>query len=197
MNEQLIEELKQVLDVPIGFGREDFVFEAKTHAAVLALFRGRSFLESEILLTLRAPGLVQNPGQVALPGGGIEHADEGDPLRTALRETQEEVGLSAEYIRALGKLPCLPTVTGQYVVDPVLGVWVGASEQILTLQVSEVAHAEWTPVSLLLASRSTEKRLVHGVEMELPVFQWGEHRMWGLTAMIFDLIRRRYDKLYS
>jgi 8-oxo-dGTP pyrophosphatase MutT (NUDIX family) len=197
MNEELENELKKILESPLGFGRDDFSVEGRGRAAVLALFRGARFLESEILLILRAPDLVLNPGQVALPGGGSEPADQGDSIRTALRETEEEVGLSPASIRPLGVLPELPTVTGQIVVDPVIGIWVHELPAELTLQISEVAHAEWMKVSDLIASRHTEVRMVHGVEMELPVFLWGEQRMWGLTAMIFDLIRRRYDKLFS
>ena len=197
MNEILIHQLKQILTHPLGYGREDFSVEGRDRAAVLALFRGRSFLESEILLILRSPDLFVNPGQVALPGGGAEDADGGDPAKTALRETQEEVGLSAVHIQTLGVLPALPTVTGHFVVESVLGVWMASSEQPLSLQASEVAQAEWVKISTLIATRKTEKRLVHGVEMDLPVFQWGEQRMWGLTAMIFDLILRRYDNLFT
>jgi 8-oxo-dGTP pyrophosphatase MutT (NUDIX family) len=196
-NEKLIFELKQIASHELGFGRDDYALEGRGRAAVLALFHGTSFIESRILLILRSPDLVINPGQVALPGGGIEPGDEGDSIRTALRETFEEVGLESHEILPLGILPALPTVSGQFVVDSVLGVWNSKTHPDLTLQASEVAHAEWMSVRDLLASRVTEVRMVHGVEMELPVFTWGEQRMWGLTAMIFDLIRKRYDKLFS
>ena len=195
-NNPLILELEGILEQPIGFERTDFLLEGRARAAVLALFRGRSFLESEILLILRSPDLLINPGQVALPGGGAEPDDQGNSISTALRETYEEVGLSPEHIRAIGLLPALPTVSGHFIVDPVLAVWTHAEFQDLSIQATEVAHADWMKVSDLLASRTTETRMVHGVEMELPVFLWGERRMWGLTAMIFDLIRRRYDKLF-
>jgi len=195
MNNELVRELKKILEVPLDFGRVNFSLTDYGRAAVLALFRGRNFKESEILLILRDPNLAMNPGQVALPGGGVDPSDQGDSIRAALRETAEEVGLDSAHILALGLLPFLPTVSGHFVVDPVLGVWNSSTDQVLTLQTDEVAHAQWVKVSDLFASRSAEIRLVHGVEMELPVFQWGEHRMWGLTALIFDLIRLRYDKL--
>jgi 8-oxo-dGTP pyrophosphatase MutT (NUDIX family) len=197
MSEALVETLRKILLEPIGFGRDDFFLDHRNSAAVLALFRGQTFLESEVLLILRSPDLIQNPGQVAFPGGGMDAIDESDPVRTALRETFEEVGLTLNLIQALGTLPKLPTVTGQIVVEPVLAVWTGTAAHPLVLQTSEVAHAEWVPVKLLRATQTTEKRWIHGAQMELPVFQWGEQRMWGLTAMIFDLILKRYDKLFS
>jgi 8-oxo-dGTP pyrophosphatase MutT (NUDIX family) len=192
----LREELLRVLTETSGFERGDFEKEGRGKAAVLALFRGETFLQSEILLILRAPGLLVNPGQVALPGGGVEPGDLGDSIRTALRETEEEVGLSPAGVTPLGVLPALPTVAGHFMVETVLGIWTGPPNPTLILQKTEVAHAEWMSVAGLIASRKTERRVVHSVEMELPVFQWGEQRMWGLTGMIFDLIRKRYDKLF-
>jgi 8-oxo-dGTP pyrophosphatase MutT (NUDIX family) len=195
-DQSLREALLRILSETSGFERGNFETEGRGKAAVLALFRGETFLQSEILLILRASGLLVNPGQVALPGGSAEPADLNDTIRTALRETEEEVGLNPAGVTPLGLLPALPTVAGHFMVDTVLGIWTGSANPPLILQKTEVAHAEWMSVAGLIASRKTEQRVVHGVEMELPVFQWGEQRMWGLTAMIFDLIRKRYDKLF-
>jgi 8-oxo-dGTP pyrophosphatase MutT (NUDIX family) len=190
-------ELKAVMKHELCFERNHLIVEDMKMAAVLALFRGHRFLESEILLILRSPDLVQNPGQVALPGGALDAEDERNFVRAALRETFEEVGLYSDSIEVYGVLPPMPTVTGGFLVNPVLGRFTGTKVAPLQLQETEVSEASWVKVADLIASRETERRVVQGVEMELPVYYWKENRMWGLTAMIFDLICRRYDKLFS
>jgi 8-oxo-dGTP pyrophosphatase MutT (NUDIX family) len=195
MSEFLAEELSQILAQTSDYDRV-FEREEKNQASVLALFFGTCFLNSEILLILRSDGLLQNPGQVALPGGSLESIDQGKFARAALRETREEVGIDPVNIQVLGDLPPLTTVTGQFEVHPVLGIWTGQKKPALVLETNEVADAEWVSVQSLRESRGVEKRMVHGVEMVLPVFYWKERRVWGLTAMIFDLILKRYDNLF-
>lgn len=194
---ELGRELKAVMKEELRFERDHLMVEDMNLAAVLALFWGDRFLTSQILLILRSPDLVQNPGQVAFPGGALDVEDDQNFVRTALRETFEEVGLPADSIEVYGVLPPMPTVAGRFLVNPVIARFTGSEAQPLLLQESEVSKAEWVKVAELLASREIEKRVVQGVEMELPVFYWKEKQMWGLTAMIFDLICRRYDKLFS
>lgn len=165
-------------------------------ASVLCLFAGENFARSDVLLIKRSTTVATHVSQIAFPGGGMEDLDQADPLRTALRETREEVGLGPEGILVSGILPGFPTVTGDYWVTPVLAL---GSEPIrnqpFTLDHRESETAEWVSVEVLQNSRFLERRMVRGVERELPVFKWGEDRMWGLTALIFDLILHRYAKL--
>ncbi len=165
-------------------------------ASVLALFSGSTFAQSEILLLKRSSRVLTHPDQVAFPGGGVEEIDSGNPVETALRETFEETGLGREGIQAFGILPGLPTVSGGMFVSPVLAL---ASPGIRTAQIVpdalEVAHADWARVKDLISSRKEEERMVRGVKMMLPEFRWKDERMWGLTALIFDLILRRYARI--
>ena len=73
-----------------------------------------------ILLTQRAETLPKHAGQIAFPGGGRENED-ASPEDTALRETREEVGLSAESITLLGRMNARETGTG-YRVLPIVGI---------------------------------------------------------------------------
>src|SRR5258708_1284644 len=74
-----------------------------------------------VLFTERSRDLPDHPGQISFPGGRIEH-DDGDAEVAALREAQEEVGLSPERVTLLGRLTEYETVTG-YRVTPIVG-WV-------------------------------------------------------------------------
>jgi 8-oxo-dGTP pyrophosphatase MutT (NUDIX family) len=170
--------------------------EVNSKASVAVIFSGLSFEESNVLLILRSMSVATHAGQVAFPGGGVEDIDGDDRVATAFRETREETGLSPSGIEALGLLPNYPTVTGGFHVTPVLCMAKPeASLQAFQIDPKEVAHAEWVPISSLIASRTEETRLVRGQEMALPVFDWGGRKMWGLTALIFDLILKRYARL--
>ena len=76
---------------------------------------------AQVVLTKRSSALKHHPGQIAFPGGKQEKADV-DVTAAALREAQEEVGLSPDAVEVLGTLPTHETVTG-FVVTPVLG-WI-------------------------------------------------------------------------
>lgn len=73
-----------------------------------------------VLLTQRTSHLSTHAGQIAFPGGKVDEAD-ADVICAALRETQEETGLTPDGIRILGQLPIYTTGTN-FLVTPVVGV---------------------------------------------------------------------------
>jgi len=73
-----------------------------------------------LLLTQRTKHLSSHSGQVAFPGGKADAGDTG-PVATALREAQEEVGLSAKFVTVIGHLPHY-TTGSQYVITPVVAL---------------------------------------------------------------------------
>ena len=190
----LRDELQAVAQHPFRFQWIPFPNEDLTRASVLTLFQGDAFLKSRILITLRSSQLATHSGQVAFPGGGMDEVDRGNSTSTALRECREEIGIAENQIEALGELPEFPTATGNFRVTPILGRLLSADAHLI-LSPHEVVRAEWVEVAELRASRYLEVRQVRGVDLELPVFRWGEEKMWGLSAMIFDLILNRYDRL--
>lgn len=116
------------------------------HASVLIplVLRGDDIT---VLLTQRSERLSQHPGQISFPGGRAEPKDE-TPIATALREAEEEVGLSSEFVQVLGTLPRYTTITG-YVVTPVVAlVTPGFS---LRVDASEVADVFEVPLAYLMS----------------------------------------------
>lgn len=146
-----------------------------------------------VLLTRRSARLRYHAGQVSFPGGGMEPGDK-HILATALRETQEEVGIAPRDIEVAGYLPPAPTVTG-YAVTPVVGLLAG--EPRLSLDPIEVERAFEVPLGFLLDAaneRHTEHDL-HGVRVPVIEFLYDTERIWGATAGMLISLRQALLKI--
>jgi 8-oxo-dGTP pyrophosphatase MutT (NUDIX family) len=133
-----------------------------------------------VLLTKRTEHMNAHAGQVAFPGGRVDANDVGH-VAAALRETEEEVGISARHIRPIGFLERFATISN-FVVTPVVAI---LSEHIAPKpQLSEVAAIFEVPLALFLdpAQCQFETRVYLGRTRKIPSFQYGEHRIWGATA---------------
>lgn len=145
----------------------------------------------DILLTVRSHGLASHAGQVAFPGGTVEHGDR-TAVDTALRETYEEVAIPPGKVRPLGFLDCYVTITGFRVV-PVVG-WVEpfGEPQPNPVEVSAVftiplAHA------LDVAQYRHHQVTWRGQTHEVPTLAHPDHFIWGATAAILDGLRWRLE----
>ncbi len=146
-----------------------------------------------VLLTRRTDHLVKHPGQISFPGGRREPADR-DPVATALREAQEEVGLDPARVRVLGTLPNYVTGTG-FLVTPVVGLIDPQADewQCLKLQAdaNEVAEIFEVPLPFLMNPQFHERRAlaVGPARFEFLSMPWRpphetaqEYFIWGATA---------------
>jgi 8-oxo-dGTP pyrophosphatase MutT (NUDIX family) len=133
-----------------------------------------------ILLTQRTAHLSHHAGQIAFPGGRVEDAD-ADEIATALRETEEEIGLTGRYIETVGRLDRYVTRTG-FTVIPVVALI--HPPFTLTLAPDEVADAFEVPLSFILdpANRQQEGAEFQGIMRHFYVFRYGERNIWGATA---------------
>ncbi|HLW74375.1 MAG TPA: CoA pyrophosphatase [Gammaproteobacteria bacterium] len=133
-----------------------------------------------VLLTRRTEQLQDHAGQVSFPGGGREARD-ADPVETALRETEEEIGLARRHVEVVGFLRGYLTITG-YAVTPVVGlVQPGAKLAIDPLEVAEVFEV---PLAFLADPRNREiqTRELGGKDVGFYVFRYAGHSIWGATA---------------
>lgn len=144
--------------------------------------------ELSVLLTRRAEHLRYHAGQVSFPGGRMEPGDP-DIEATALRETQEEVGISRGEVEIAGYLDPVLTITG-YTVTPVVGLIRPGVE--LAVDPREVQHAFEVPLSFLLDARNAHEslRLLHGVSIPVLEFNYAAERIWGATANIVMMLRK-------
>lgn len=161
---------------------------ARADAAVLVPIVNRS--EPTVLLTLRADTLTNHAGQVAFPGGRIEPGE--TPEAAALREAEEEVGLSPERVTLIGRSSPYETVTG-FSVTPVVGLV--TLPFTLTLNSAEVAEAFEVPLRLLLDEANYERRSHDGPGVERRRWFYAvpfEGRLiWGATAGMLRALRAR------
>jgi 8-oxo-dGTP pyrophosphatase MutT (NUDIX family) len=148
-------------------------------AAVLVPLIDRSYGMS-VLLTQRTPHLSAHAGQISFPGGRIEEGD-ADATEAALRETEEEVGLSREHIRIVGRLDTYVTGTG-FEITPVVGIV--RLPFSLTIDPFEVSEAFEVPLSFVL-DRSNFRRMTRDLEQRARVFYvlpYEGRNIWGATA---------------
>jgi 8-oxo-dGTP pyrophosphatase MutT (NUDIX family) len=153
-----------------------------TPAGVLIPIFDRPDAGLSVLLTQRSRELKHHAGQISFPGGRMEPED-GDIAVTALRETEEEVGIGGEHVTVVGYLPPLPTISG-YAVTPIVGLV--ASAAVTEVDRTEVEFAFEVPLSFLLerGNRRTVERDLHGKSIPMTEFHYEQHRIWGATAMM-------------
>ncbi|MDR6115095.1 MULTISPECIES: CoA pyrophosphatase [unclassified Sphingomonas] len=158
-----------------------------TAAAVLVPVTDR--VEPGLVLTQRTEHLRNHAGQIAFPGGRADPGDV-DLVATALREAEEEIGLSPHAVTVVGLADRYRTVTG-FEVTPVLGV----IPPDLTLYPSEAEVANLFEVPLAYVLDPAHHRRVsapwRGQTRHFYEILWNDRRIWGATAaMIVNLSRR-------
>ena len=136
----------------------------------------------EILLTKRSNNLKNHPGQIAFPGGKKDQSD-SSPIETALRETQEEVGLNPKNVEIIASLPSHKTATG-FVIKPYLGLINQPFSE--TLRQGEVDEIFTVPYEYILNEKnfSIQTRKWNGSQRSYYVVPYGPYYVWGATARI-------------
>ncbi|NIV16874.1 MAG: CoA pyrophosphatase [Woeseiaceae bacterium] len=153
-------------------------------AAVLIPLVERGVADLNLLLTQRSAELKTHAGQVSFPGGRMEPGD-ADIAGTALRETEEEVGIRQSGVSVIGFLDPMPTITG-YAVTSVVGI-VEADYQ-LDIDRTEVEYVFEVPLSFLMDS--SNRRLVDREYLDssfkMVEYHYKDERIWGATAFIIE-----------
>ena len=143
-----------------------------------------------VLLTQRTAHLEHHAGQISFPGGRAEEED-ANPVDTALREAEEEIGLQRRHVVEIaGFLDLYQTVTG-FLITPVVGFVTPPFE--LALDAFEVAEAFEVPLDFILDPRNHESRSMFykGQHRRYYVIPYEDRFIWGATAaMLVNFARR-------
>jgi 8-oxo-dGTP pyrophosphatase MutT (NUDIX family) len=163
-------------------------------AAVLIPLVERAENQWDVIFTRRAEHLKHHPGQISFPGGGYESQDKnlGD---TAVRETFEEIGIRAEQVRLIGKLPQQQTIS-QYNVTPFIGI-IDSNYQ-LKIDYNEVAEVFTAPLEFVIDQTNQQKQTeqFNGRQISYYVIRYKQYNIWGATARILvNLSRRIYQDI--
>lgn len=138
-----------------------------------------------LVFTRRADHLPQHRGQISFPGGSVEQTDESF-LATALREFEEELGVSAGLVTVWGSLKSVYVPPSHFMIHPFVGFLPNKPQW--RPEPAEVAGLIEIPLAHLLAPgcfgyRPKEK---NGRRFHEPGFTYGDNWIWGATAIILD-----------
>ena len=157
--------------------------EGAVPAGVLVLFFPQK-AGPALALTLRSNRLSIHQAQISFPGGRQE---EGESLRrTALRETEEELGISPGDCRILGSLTPLYIPPTNYCIHPTVA---GLSRPpVFVPSEVEVAEVLELPLDVLMDKNTVrrEEWTVRGIHADVPFFYFQGHKIWGATAMVLS-----------
>lgn len=157
-------------------------------AGVMALFYPRED-QMHLALIERASS---NPndrhgGQIGFPGGKYETSDR-DLQDTAVRETEEEIGVAGQDIDVLGKLTNLFIPVSHFQVHPYVGIL--DYHPTFKPQWEEVQSVLEVPVSHLFdldRRKTTDLQIGRGINLkDVPYFDFGKKIVWGATAMMLN-----------
>jgi len=136
----------------------------------------------QLLLTRRTDRVVHHRAQISFPGGQQE-PDE-DLRATALRETQEELGINTKDFRELGNLTPLYIPPSNYCIYPLVAAV--ESRPQYHPSPSEVAEVIEIPLIYLLDKKNRTEQVWRrkGQDVKVPFYSFKHHKIWGATAMV-------------
>jgi 8-oxo-dGTP pyrophosphatase MutT (NUDIX family) len=146
--------------------------------------------EPHVLLTRRSWDLRSHRGEVSFPGGAVE-ASEADMVATALRESNEEVGLDPSGVEIVAELTHLRTFSSNARIVPYVGIL--TARPAVTPDPREVAEIREVPVAELLADGVFHEEIWtrDGAERAIWFFELEGDTVWGATAsMLRELLAR-------
>lgn len=154
-------------------------------AAVLVLVYPKEGIP-HVVFTKRTDTVADHRGQISLPGGSREA---GDPTleMTALRETEEEVGVAMADVQVLGRLDDVYVLASNFLITPFVGVL--DYEPTFRPDPTEVEYLIEVPLEVLHdpANFHEEDQPIGGRTRRIQFYQSGRHQIWGATARVVQL----------
>jgi 8-oxo-dGTP pyrophosphatase MutT (NUDIX family) len=142
------------------------------------------------VFTKRRDDMRRHAGEISFPGGRQDFPDE-DLRVTALRESEEEIGLARDDVELVGALPPVGTFVTGYRVHPFVGVIKPGHDW--TPQPREVEQVLELPVAALIEGYELKRLLRRGVPIKTPTYTVGDSFIWGATARIVQQLLERLE----
>ena len=151
-------------------------------AVLIPVTRENELSASRVVLTVRSANLKSHAGQISLPGGSWEQQDQ-DSIATALRESEEEIGLQRERVEVIGELGKMALPSGFHI-TPVVGV-IDHNIEFVPCPI-EVADIFSVPLELVLdrSSYRSSTYMYNNAPRKILELLYEDYRIWGATAAI-------------
>ena len=159
---------------------------ADLHDSAVLMVLHKQKQQWQLLLTTRAAHLNSHAGQISFPGGRFEEGD-NHLLETAVRETEEEIGLSRKHFQVISQLEEQSTTTGYRIIP-----YIAFTDVLpkLTIDSGEVDDAFSVPLEYLIETKNQqlESAFYQGETRYYYKINWQDKIIWGATArMIVNL----------
>ena len=183
-------------DSPLRFSIKDDFF---TSSAVLFSIIPHENKPYELILIHRSNRGTRHRGEMSFPGGKFDSLLDSSLKDTALRETEEEIGVSRENIKILGCLDDFPTMT-RYIITPFLGLI--DKNQVLVKDKREVQRILKIPIDFFTSKINFREQAVEIEEKKFPIFYFNyfddsngqKYTIWGATAYLIAVF---IEKVYG
>lgn len=165
------------------------VIKNSKKAAVMALFYPNLNNETHLVLIKRKTYKGVHSAQFAFPGGRLETSD-ANLMHTALRETEEEIGVPQQTVNVIKALSELYIPPSNFTVFPYVGTTANTPRFIR--QETEVEAIVEIALQHFLNDdvvSSTKVQTSYNVEVEVPAFNLNGNVVWGATAMMLSEIK--------
>ena len=168
---------------PLQLPSAETLLNAQKSAVLVFLYPHENEPHLVLMKRQEYPGV--HSGQISFPGGRVEEYDTSHE-DTALRETEEEIGLPRDQIEILGRLDDYIARTN-FRITPIVAAVSPPFE--LKLDPIEVAEAFEVPLSFFLDPTNHQRHLCieHGKERHVYAMPYQDYYIWGITAgMLFN-----------
>lgn len=165
-------------------------------AGVMALFYPSLDLQTRLVLILRKTYKGVHSAQVGFPGGKMEKED-ASLKETALRETEEEVGVPRERIEVLRALTEVYIPPSNFFMQPFLGI--ASQTPTFIPEEKEVEAIIEVELEKFLDKNALRREIIsasYAAQLEVPAFVFNDHVVWGATAMVLNELREMLNKVF-
>jgi 8-oxo-dGTP pyrophosphatase MutT (NUDIX family) len=175
-------------EMRLQYNAEKIAASNPKKAAVLALFYPNEHNETCFLLTQRASYKGTHSAQISFPGGKIEASDE-NLQATAIRETFEEVGVTASQIQVIREITDVYIPPSNFLATPFLAY---SNTKPTFITNHEVDHTFDVKLTDLLDDNNITSINIttsYAKNIDVPCFKLNDYIVWGATAMMLNEIK--------
>jgi len=176
----LFDDLKSNLSTPINSKiKTDGKYRL---ASVLVVIYGK---EPIIVMTEKPKHMKFHAGEISFPGGKLD-SDDSDLLETALRETNEEIGLTISKEQVIGQLDPVITLNSGFLILPFISLLDKIPPLSPNAEVEKIFHI---PLEPFLKTKAKDPDPSHNLIQEMYTFEYQNQIVWGASARILKQIR--------